>query len=275
MINARVSGFRRLILVAVLGNVTVRAAQLKPETAAAFDRYIKVTEEEMQKHEGFGDFLWLDHRDPKEKSLVWIGQPAFVPLKTLDHGQEIDVPDGVIQHWLGVIYLDEATLERARDVILNFDGYKNSFKQQIIDSKLIKRDGDQSDVLLRLYKKQISAVLLNVHLTAKYRLVDPTRVIVACHSTHIGEAKHPQDTQAYDEERSPDDESGYLWRLNLYWRLEQSDNGVYAELQVISLGREATGKLDTGRFLNGFQTFPRELTHGMIDGLHDAFPHHR
>ncbi len=275
MINARVSGFRRLILMAILGSATVRAAELKPETAAAFDHYIKVTEEEMNKRQGFGDFLWLDHRDPKEKSLVWIGQPTFVPIKTLDRGQEIEVPDGVIQHWLGVIYLDEATLARARDVILNFDSYKNFFKQQIVDSKLTKRDGNQHDVLLRLYKKQISAVLLNVRETAIYTLVDPTRVIVACHSTHIGEVKHPKDAQSYDEERSPEDESGYLWRLNFYWRLEQYDNGVYAELQVISLGREATRKLDTGRFLNGFQTFPQELTHGMIDGLHDLFPHHR
>jgi len=270
-----VSGFLRLIVTAVLVSVTVRAAELKPETAAAFDRYIKITEEEMSKHQGFGDFLWLDHRDPKEKSLVWLGQPAFAPITTLDHGQEIEVPDGVIQHWLGVIYVDEATLERARDVILNFDGYKDFFKQQIVDSKLIKRDGDQFDVLLRLYKKQISAVVLNVRATAKYTLVDPTRVIVAFHSTHIGEAAHPKDPRSYDEERSHGDVSGYLWRLNFYWRIERYDNGVYAELQVITLGRQSTGKLDPSRFLNGFQTYPQELTHGMIDGLHDLFPHHR
>jgi len=266
---------RLLILLASLACASVQAAELKPATTAAFDRYIKVTEDEMNKHRGFNDFLWLDHRDPKEKSLVWLGQPAFAPLTTLDHGQEIDVPDGAIQHWLGVIYLDEATLDRARDMVLNFADYKGFFKQQVIDSKLIKRDGDQFDALLRLYKKQISAVLLNVNLTAQYTLVDPSKIFVACRSTHIGEVAHPKNKKSYDEERSPEDEAGYLWRLNLYYRLEQSDNGVYVELEVISLGREAGGKLNPSRYLTGFETFPRELTQGIIDGLHDAFPHHR
>lgn len=261
------------IILAPLACASVRASELKPETAAAFDRYIKVTEEEMSKHRGFGDFLWMDHH-PDKKSLVWLGQSAIMPLKTLDHAQEIDVPDGVVQHWLGMVYLDQATLERARDVVLNFADYKTNFKQQVIDSKLIKRDGEQFEVLLRVYKKQISTVLLNVHETAKYTLVDPTKIFVASHSTHIGEVAHPKNKKAYDDERPPEDESGYLWRLNLYWRLEQADNGVYAELEVISLARE-TGGLSPGRFLNGFQNFPNELTQGMIDSLHDAFPHRR
>jgi hypothetical protein len=273
--SSRVTGIRLLVLLVPLASASVRAAELKPETAAAFDRYIKVTEEQMNQHRGFRDFLWLDHRDAKEKSLVWLGQPAFAPLQTLDHGQAIDVPDGVIQHWLGAIYLDEATLERTRDLILNFADYKNFFKQQVIDSKLIKRDGDQFDFLLRLYKKQISAVLLNVNETAQFTQVDASKILVACRSTHIGEVSHPNNKKAYDDERTPEDEAGYLWRLNLYYRLEQSDNGVYVELEVISLGREAGGKLSAGRFLTGFETFPRELTHGIIDGLHDAFPHHR
>ncbi len=262
-----------LILLTALACVSTHAAELKPETVAAFDRYVKVTEEEMNRHRGFGDFLWLDQHADK-KSVVWLGQSAIMPLKTLDQGQEIDVPDGVLQHWLGMVYLDEATLEKARDVVLNFADYKVFFKSQVIDSKLIKRDGEQFDLLLRLYKKQISTVLLNVNATAKYTLVDPTKIFVACHSTHIGEVAHPKNKKAYDVERPVEDQSGYLWRLNMYWRLQQADNGVYIELEVISLAREA-GKLTPGRFLNGFQDFPHDLTQGMIDSLRDTFPHHR
>lgn len=266
------NGLRILLLIFSLAGACLQAAELKPETTTAFDRYIKATEEEMSQHHGFEDFLWLDHH-PKEKSLVWLSQNTIRPMKTLDHGQEIEVPDGVLQHWLGVVYLEGATLETARNVILNFAGYKDYFKQQVIDSKLIKHDGYQFDFLVRLYKKQISTVLLNVNETATYALPDPAKVTVVCHSTHIGEVAHPKNKKAYDDERAPEDDSGYLWRLNLYWRLQQADNGVYAELEVISLAREA-GTLSPGRFLNGFQNYPYELTQGMINGLHDAFPHH-
>lgn len=216
---------------------------------STFDQYVQTFEDETNKHHGFEDFLWLDHH-PDQKSLVWLGQSVVRPVET---------PDGTIQHWLGAAYLEGATLDTARNVILNFADYKLGFKQQVIDSKLIKREGEQFYFQLQLYKKQISSVRLIVDETAKYTLVDPARVTLAAHSTHIGEAKQ--------------DESPYLQHLNFYWRLEQADNGVYAELEVISQGREA-GTLSPGRYLNGFQNFPRELTQGMIDGLHAAFPRH-
>jgi hypothetical protein len=63
MNSARKSYFSRLILMALLASVTVRA-ELKPETVAAFDHYVKAAEDEMDKHKGFRDFLWLDRQDP-------------------------------------------------------------------------------------------------------------------------------------------------------------------------------------------------------------------
>jgi hypothetical protein len=268
-------GLRLLILLAPLAYASVRAAELTPETAAAFDRYIKVTEDEMDQHRGFADFLWLDRQDPKEKSLIWLGQSTIVPLKTLDHGKEIDVPDGVIQHWLGMVYLEKGTLEKVRDILLNFNEYHNMIPLQIMESKLNKRDGDQSDVFLRLYKKQVSAVVLNVNETAKYTLIDPSRGGIACHSTKIAEVEHPGNKKKLNQERPAEDAAGYLWRLNLYLRIEQSDNGAYVEIETITLARPAAGLVNASRFLNGFQTFPHELTQGFIGALEAIYPHHR
>jgi hypothetical protein len=260
------------LLVGVLSSL--QAAELKPETSAAFDRYVKVTEDAFAKNQGFENFLWLDHHS-SEKSLVWLGQSVVSPLQTLDQGQEIEVPDGAIQHWLGVVYLEGTTLEKVRDVALNFADYKTFFKQQVVDSKLIKREGDQFDALVRFYKAQISTVVLNVNMTAKYTLLDPSRMYIACRSTRIAEVEHPKDKKKYDQERSPEDAAGDLWRLNMYWRLQQSDNGMYVELEVISLARQAGGLISPSRYLKGFQSFPHELTQGVIDSLPQLFPHHR
>ncbi len=267
------TGFRNVPLLFCVF-FTLHAAELKPETAAAFDRYVKLTEDGFAKNQSFENFLWLDHH-PQEKSLVWLQQSIVRPMQTLDQGAEIEVPDGVIQHWMGVVYLEGAVLDRVRDVALNFNDYKEFFKQQVLDSKLIKGEGDQLDAFLRLYKKQVSAVVLNVNLTTKFKLIDPQRLYIACRSTHIGEVEHPKNKKKYDQERSPEEAAGYLWRLNQYWRIEQADNGVYVELEVISLAREAGGLLNPSRFLNGFQNFPHELTQGMIDRLQEIFPHHR
>src|SRR5579862_3284501 len=229
--SGRVRVIRYLSLLVFIARA-LPAAELKPETSAAFDRYVKLTEDGFAKNQGFENFLWLDHHS-SEKSLVWLGQSVVSPLHTLDQGQEIEVPGGVIQHWLGVVYLEGTTLDKVRDVVLNFADYKAFFKQQVVDSKLIKQDGDQFDALVRFYKAQINTVVLNVNITAKFKLIDPSQLSIACRSTHVGEVEHPKDKKKYDQERSPEDAAGDLWRLNMYWRLQQSDNGTYVELETI------------------------------------------
>jgi hypothetical protein len=265
---------RFLILASIFSCASLRADTLKPETAAAFDRYVKAAEADMDSHRGAGDFLWMD-RHPDKKTVVWLGQPAVMPIETLDHGQPIDVPGGVIQHWLGAVYLDKPTLDEVRRFILNINAYKDFFKQQVIDSKLVKPNGYQFDVQLRLHKRQISTVMLNVNENCHYTLVDPSRVLIACRSTHIGEVAHPKNKKAWDKERPAEDGSGYLWRFNYYWRFAEADNGVYVEFEVISLGRDDGGRFNRSRLLTGFQNYPRELTQGVVDGLLAFFPRRR
>jgi hypothetical protein len=199
MNSARKSYFSRLILMALLASVTVRA-ELKPETVAAFDHYVKAAEDEMDKHKGFRDFLWLDRQDPKEKSMVWLGQSTIVPLTTLDHGQEIEVPGGAIQHWLGLTFLEKASLDKVSMALLNFNEYFHMIPLQIMESKTTKHEGDNYDGFLRLYKKQVSSVVLNVTENAKYTQIDPMRAVIACHSTHIGEVERPRKKKTYDQD---------------------------------------------------------------------------
>ncbi len=249
----------------------VCTADLPPAAAAAFDRYAKQTEQAIEKPAAPNDFLWLDQH-PKEKSLVWLNQSVIAPRKTLDQGEEIAIPGASLQHWLGAILLEHAQFDRVRDFILDYADYKSYFKQFFTDSRLVKRDGDHFEAALRLRRKQLAAVVLNLDVSATYVTVDPSRAYIICRSTHIGEVEHPKEKEPSDQERSAADANGYLWRLNLYWRLEHTGDGVYVELESVTLSRPAGG-LSPGRFLNGFvQNFPREFVDGLIDGLHTAFP---
>jgi hypothetical protein len=121
-------------------------------------------------------------------------------------------------------------------------------------------------------RKQFSTVVLNVKLSSSYVLLDPTHARIVCHSTHIGEVAHPKEKDPADQERPAADAYGYLWRQNIYWRVLSTRDGVYVELESITLSRPAGG-LSPARFLNGFvQNFPREFVEGSIDDLRLAFP---
>jgi hypothetical protein len=262
---------RSIALLACLSCFALSAAELPPETAAAFDRYVKLTEEGFAQHQGAQDFLWLDHH-PKDKTLVWMQQSVLIPMQTLDHGAPIEVPGGVIQHWLGAFYAEGQDAASTGRAFLNFAEYKNYFKPEIIDSKLKKKTGDDYDIFLRLYKKHISTVMLNVDGTAKPTVIVPTRWTINFHSTHIGEVEHPKDKKKLDQERSPEDAEGYLWRLNLYIRAEQKENGVYIEFELISLARNFEGKINRSKILTGFQDFPHEFAQDMLAALEKMFP---
>lgn len=247
----------------------IRAAEPKPETVAAFDRYIKVTEAAMDQRQGT-NFLWLD-QNRKQKTLVWMGQTIIEPHQALDQGQAIEIPEGELQDSIGWLFLEGATMERVRDMILNFADYKTYFKDQIIDSKQVSRDGNHFESFLRFYKRQVTPIILNVKQSVLYTAYDPADWTIVFRSSHIGEVAHPLKKRTYDEERPPEDSAGYLWRLNFYWRLHSSDGGVYAELETISLARPSGG-LHPGRFLSGYEALPHEVEEGVLDGVRKAFP---
>ena len=46
-----------------------------------------------------------------------------------------------------------------------------------------------------------------------------------------------------EREKTPDEDSGYLWRLNAYWRFEQVGAGVLIECESVSLSRAAPSLL--------------------------------
>ena len=262
-------GLGNLVVACLAGGCFCYGAGPTPEISAAFDRYVKVTEAGMQARHSPDDFLWLSqHR--KEKTMVWMSQNFLIPRETPDHGEKIEIPGASLQHWLGAVYLETANLDRIGFMLLNYASYKNFFPPQVTESRLVKRDGFHFDASLRLRKRQITQVALDADITSQYQAVDPQRATIVTRATRIRDAEH---SKKKDSDRDPasGQPSDYLWGLNLYWHLEEANPGVYAELELISLA-PSTGTLHPGRYLNGFQTFPRELAQGFLDGLARAFP---
>src|SRR5262245_45422623 len=92
------------------------AAELKPATLAAFDRYVTLTEARMTgEMSGSSPLLWIDRQgDQRQTLLLKLRQGEVVParLQTRDGKAEIDVPDGLVHHWVGTVLLPGATIDR-------------------------------------------------------------------------------------------------------------------------------------------------------------------
>ena len=229
-------------------------ARLNPPTLEAFDRYIALSEERFQKDLHSAQFLDIDGQ-PQLLAKAGAGEILIQSRTTRENGQDIKVPGGMIQDWQGTIFIPGATIPQVRAVLQDYEHYKDVYKPDVIDSKLLMREGDEGDIFLRLYKKQILTVVFNSEYHVKYGAIESNRIYIVSRSTRIAEVKNPK--RSYTEELPPGDDTGLLWRLNSYWRMEEKDGGVYAECEAISLSRDVPLGLGwmIGRFL---ERFPRE-----------------
>jgi len=258
--------FRLRLLLALVLARSAEATRLTPAAAGAFDHYIQVTEDRMRETLHPEGFLYLDsHPDIKER--VRSGEIVIESRTTLENGQPIRIPDAQIQDWLGMAFFPNTTLARVRSTLQDYPNYKNYYRPEVIEATIKARQGDEYDIFLRLYKHHIITVVLNTDYHVRFATLDAHRIYSISHSTRIAEVKNPK--RGYDIEAPVGNDTGFLWRLNAYWRFEEADGGVYAQCQAISLSRDTPFGL--GWVINGFlQRFPKESMSITLTGTRNA-----
>src|SRR5918993_1444393 len=141
----------------VAGGPTISAVTLEPRTVAAFDRYVAETERESAR--SLGDeagFLWVDAPGrERDRAALRAGQLVLSRLETKSAGRKIDVPDGLIHHWLGLVFVPGATVDRAVALLQDYDRHAAVYTPNVARSRLIAGDGDTFKVYLRFYTKKV------------------------------------------------------------------------------------------------------------------------
>ena len=206
-------------------------AKLTQATLAAFDNYVRGRETLIERQIGEGPFLWAGQKPERMRQL----QRAGLVIEPFAGNGAENLGNGVVQDWLGAVFVPGATLERALALLQNYDAHKVSFAPEVTDSKLRRRQGDFFHVYLRLRKHKIITVVLNTEYDITYRRVSPTRVASRSYSTRIAEVVNPGTVS--EHELPPGDDHGFLWRMHSFWRFEERDGGVYVEFEAISLTR--------------------------------------
>jgi len=218
------------------------AAQLKPKTLKVFNQYVKMAEQRMDRRErNPNDLLYIESLPkPQFDSIMATlkqGQVYVQRIPVRDaKGNSLDVPNGMIHHWVGDVFIPGKSVTSALDVLRDYNNFKNIYKPEVVRSRLVKRqDHDDYEVYLRLQKASIVTVTLdtwyNIHFTPVGKNSGYSRSV----STRIQQV---DDAGTPNEHREPvGNDSGFLWRINSYWRYQQRDNGVIVEWESISLSR--------------------------------------
>ena len=231
------------------------AIELQPATLAAWRAYEQKVDERYRRltperspflaHDEFGRSNWRD--------VVRSGGVAMAQVETPTPGTPRPaVPDGRIHHWLGAVFVPGVTVDEVIRRLQEGAGRESQSYEDVLASKLLKNNGDQLTVYLKIRRESVLTVVYNTEHEVVYRRLGSARATSRSVATKIVELADPGTPD--EREKAPGSDRGFLWRLNAYWRYEQLDGGVLIECESISLSR-------------GVPTLLRPFISGVVDGI--------
>ena len=217
------------------------APSFNPKTVEAFSTYVHATDARNDAELQTGkDFLWVDalpeaSRNRAYKSLA-AGESQVEQRSTLADGRAIPCPDGMIHHWEGLIFIPGARLDDVLHLLEDYDRHSVYYAPDVARSKLEERDGDRFRAFLRFRRQKVITVVLNTDHDIRYFRDSPQQAHSRSSATHIAEVENAG--KSNEREKSRDDDNGFLWGMETWWRLLEKDGGVYVQSEVVSLTRD-------------------------------------
>jgi hypothetical protein len=210
----------------------------EPRALAGWMAYVDATEARIRGElDSPGGFLVSDFTADREDVRRQIAQGAVVVERMTTvggDGREIGVSGATLQHWRGAVLLRGLRLEPLLDALQHPPPH-GPFPPDVLTMRVEHQQADRFDLFMRISRTSIVSVTYDTENRVEYRYFGPKRVSCRSVATRITEL---EDVGSAAERPLPAvDDHGYLWRMNAYWRYEQTRDGVIVELESLTLSR--------------------------------------
>jgi hypothetical protein len=226
---------RALLIAAVLsvGAAVALAVDLKPRTLEAYDHYIADTDAKMQSRWTGEHFLWFDD-SPDIRARLMAGEAVAQPVTAKG---VVSVPGGLIQDWVGAVFVPKTTLEDTLRVVQDYPRHAEWYKPDISSVKVLSHTGADYLIRTRIVKSKFFITdVLEVDNAIHYVTLDPKRVYSRSSSQRIVEIGNPGKED--EKQLPPGHDRGLMWRITGYWFFEEADGGVYITTESVTLTRD-------------------------------------
>lgn len=240
---------------ALLSVADLYAAELKLQTAEAFNAYIRSYEKDAQDQLSRGEFLLLDHQPPALRAEAYERLRRGEVLIERRKAPEEQFPNALLHHWMGTAFFSGATLDQVFAILEDYNSYRTTYAPEMVQARVLQHNRDDFNVSLRLRQHKVITVMFDTDYDVHFARFDATHGYSRSYSTRITEIEHPG--EANERTLPPGNDHGFLWRLDTYWRFVERDGGVYAQCEAISLTRDVPSGLGwlVGKFV---ESIPRE-----------------
>ncbi len=203
---------------------------MRPEAIAAYQKYAERVEQHFnQRLQGDASRFLSASGDAAAKQRLHNGaiDPQFTE-------RSLEVPGGLIQDWTATMFVKGASGEEVITLLTDYGRHEDLYPE-VIAGKVLSRNGPKMRSSLRLLKEKVFTVVLDTEHDVEIVKGRDRRWQLRSRSARIQEirdAGKPTETMLPEGE-----DSGFLWRLNAYWSIQESDGGVYVECRSVTLTR--------------------------------------
>lgn len=252
-------------LLLLLASPRLLRGQAPAAALTAFDTYTRNTEARLaQQHRSAQSFLAnsagiTQRLHSGELILDRLTPPAGLPL------------DGALLHdWRGTAFVPGATPEDFLRLMRDFDAYPKHFAPQVLAAHVTSGRGDHLQAFMRIRQHHVLTVVMDTSYGVTFGQLDGQHGYSVSRSTRIAEIASPGTRNEHP--LSPAEEHGFLWRLNTYWSYEQRDDGLYLQVEAVSLTRTVPRGLGwaVGPYL---ESIPRDSLSFTLNSARQALEH--
>jgi len=235
----RAAALAALIVVAPSAQASEEAT-LKAKTDADFAKYVAIVEaRRAQDITNNEPFLDIERQPPAQlaRTIAALKRGEVIVTRGVardDSSNEVPVRGGMINHWRGTVFVPNVKLDTLMKVLQEPQSDKHK-QEDVLSSRVVSRDGDSQKVFLRLRRTKFVTVVYDTEYDVEYKRIDANRAFSNSISTKVVEIENAGTPK---ERALPEgNDSGYMWRLNSYWRYKQLDGGVLVEIESLTLSR--------------------------------------
>lgn len=209
------------------------------ETVAAWDRHVALTERRIDAELADGRrFLTMDFETTRAASWRKLQSGNILIEQAASEGKEagsFEIPGGMIHHWRGYVFIAGARLDSLMSNVSDPTGPRAIRQEDVLEARILSRQTDGLRLFLKLQRRSLVSVAYNTEHVVRYQRHSRTRASSRSRATRIAEL---EDIGLPSEhERGQNEERGFLWRMNSYWRYEEVPGGVVVELESLTLSR--------------------------------------
>ena len=229
-----------LVLFAGAGTAFAGSVELREVTLRGFREYVVKVEQRNQASLASGKFLWIDELPAEARNSAYSklkqGEVVMQRITSDTNGKSTEIPGGMIHDWQGMVFIPGVKLDQVLAILQDYNNHAKYYAPDVERARIESRDGDHFRVFMRFRRHKVVTVVLNTEQDITYFRDSPTRAHSRSSATRIREVANPGGSD--EREKPVNEDNGFLWEMETWWRMEERDGGVYVQNEAVTLTRD-------------------------------------